>query len=1077
MSIAVNKTKINVPRRRPDLLSRSRLNSILVDLLDYPFTLISAPAGYGKTSLMIDLAHLASYPVCWYTIDSLDRDPKRFLAHFIHAIKMEFPSLGKPSLNLLYNLNDPLDRPDQFVSTLVQDIYKTISENFVIFLDDYNLLNNQSQINRFISCFGKQMDENTHLVISSRNLFSFPDLPLMIGRKQVLGVDQNDLAFQPQELQEYFQEHLNKPISDIVSKKMIDSTAGWITGLLLSKDNTPSIVPAQNKAARVTGANLDSYFTDQVFQKQSPIIQNMMLRTSLFEEFDSDFCRDFFGGDHKTDWPNFINSLTENNLFVEEVEENGIWVRYHHLFRDFLNRELENQLPGEKEQILIKLIENHILHKNWEQAYDAAFRLNDSLQMAKVINISFGPLFHAGRIRLLSSWLENLPEEGFNKYPILSSLKGFTSTELGNPSLGLSEINSAINKQQIKNNKFLLAKSLVWRSTSHRLLGNYDIGINDSFLSLATISNKKHLHDIQGEAFREIGLGYGRLGNNFQAYKYLKKSIEQYRIAKKSNNLSQVKIDIGHVCINMGKFGEAETYFRETIPHWQEQGNNVQLSNLMNNLGYLSMLKGSFSEASQWLIKGEEHAKLASSKRMLSFIVASRGDLARSIGLFMESINFYNEAQLISLNSPDSFLEVYIPIAKATSLRYSNNLKECKDLLKILKEIILHRGSTYELGLWHIEWGFNHLAQNSFDTALDSFNLARDIFNNISRPYEHIKSVLGLCLVSYCQHSFNSHKKFLNYLLNIVLDIESFQPLLPEFIQHQDKIKEITSNLPNQNQLHQCIVEMDQYLHKIPKFQKNLFPPSNSHAIISQIEIQGFGEIEVTRDGDKITSSEWVHQKTVREILFYLLSHPQGVTKDQLGLAIWPDSSPGQLSCQFKNAIYRLRRAIGSDYIKYNQERRKYSFNRLCNYTYDVEQFEKAIQKASNFSIKEDKIEQLRRAITLYKHPFAPQIDGIWVEPVRRNLFLSYEKALLEIADFDLLMKKYTSCKEACFTLLNIEPYQEQVYQLGMKALKGLNDLTGIHRLYQRCHDNFHTLLGIRPSRMTTNLYKELTSN
>jgi len=133
MSIAVTRTKIRVPRRRADLLSRSRLNSALVDLLDYPFTLISAPAGYGKTCLMIDLAHMASYPACWYSIDPLDQDPKRFLAHFIHAIKMEFPDFGKPSLDLLDNLTDPLNPPDQLITTLINDIYNTISENFVIF--------------------------------------------------------------------------------------------------------------------------------------------------------------------------------------------------------------------------------------------------------------------------------------------------------------------------------------------------------------------------------------------------------------------------------------------------------------------------------------------------------------------------------------------------------------------------------------------------------------------------------------------------------------------------------------------------------------------------------------------------------------------------------------------------------------------------------------------------------------------------------------------------------------------------------------------------------------------------------
>jgi len=208
MSVTVTRTKILVPKRRSDLLSRSRLISVFDDVLDYPYTLISAPAGYGKTSLMIDLAHQASYPFCWYSIDPLDLDPNRFLTHFIHGIQIQFPDFGGATLSLLDNQTNLLQDPAQVVSILVNEIYNKISEHFVLFLDDFHLLNSDQGICSFISRFGQEMDDNTHLVMASRTLFDFPDLPLLIGRRMVKGIGFDELAFRAREIKSYYRQIL-----------------------------------------------------------------------------------------------------------------------------------------------------------------------------------------------------------------------------------------------------------------------------------------------------------------------------------------------------------------------------------------------------------------------------------------------------------------------------------------------------------------------------------------------------------------------------------------------------------------------------------------------------------------------------------------------------------------------------------------------------------------------------------------------------------------------------------------------------------------------------------------------------
>ena len=234
MSITVTRTKVIVPRRRPDILTRPRLTSLMDDLLDYRITLVTAPAGYGKTSLLVDFASQADFPVCWLALDPLDQDLYRFLIHLVASLRQQFPSFGGHSLSLIRSISQQEVDFDRLVRTIVNDAYEHIEEHFVVVLDDYHLIDQNQDINRFISAFGQEVDENCHLVIASRTLLDLPDLPLMVGRSQVKGLSFEELAFQPQEIQSLLEKNYQQEITTEKARDLASQTEGWITGLLLS---------------------------------------------------------------------------------------------------------------------------------------------------------------------------------------------------------------------------------------------------------------------------------------------------------------------------------------------------------------------------------------------------------------------------------------------------------------------------------------------------------------------------------------------------------------------------------------------------------------------------------------------------------------------------------------------------------------------------------------------------------------------------------------------------------------------------------------------------------------------------
>ena len=158
---AIIRTRITAPRRRGKWVARQRLNSLLGELVEKRLVLVSAPAGYGKTSLMIDFVSSCQLPVCWYTVDRLDFDPQRFIAYFAAAIQQRFPSFGQRTAAVLSSEQGQMD-VDYAATVLINELYDTVSEHFLLVLDDYHLVNDSLQVRHFISRFLQDVEENCH---------------------------------------------------------------------------------------------------------------------------------------------------------------------------------------------------------------------------------------------------------------------------------------------------------------------------------------------------------------------------------------------------------------------------------------------------------------------------------------------------------------------------------------------------------------------------------------------------------------------------------------------------------------------------------------------------------------------------------------------------------------------------------------------------------------------------------------------------------------------------------------------------------------------------------------------------
>ena len=1079
MSYPITQTKVILPRRQQDLLSRQRLLSTLDDLLDYRLALIAAPAGYGKTSLLVDLADKVEYPVCWLSLDTLDNDPIRFINYFVAAIRGQFPNFGGPSRSLLDNLDLRDLELEQFLQTLINDLYDHVQEHFVLVLDDFHLIDSSPDINQFINRFIQDMDENCHLVIATRSLLGLPDLPLMIGRSQVTGLSFEELAFLPGEIKDLYQLKYQQVISDQDIERILDESEGWITGLLLTAETAQHGLTGQGRAAKAAGIDIYDYLARQVLDQQTPEMQQFLLRTSLMEEFDEKLCQQALGdaeGEHS--YEELIQHLLQKNLFIQPVESGGTWLRYHHLFRDFLQQHFQKHDPDQAKDLLLKLVDVYRDKQWYEKAYAACNQLDIEQQTVDFLKVVSPSMVHSGQISLLKSWLDELSPALIEENLELLVHRAGIASLIGDAESGLRMLDRALEGQTRVNDPGLLALLFIRRAACHRFLGSFQLGLEDALCVLELSKDAGKDRIFEAEAEREIGLNQQRLGQSLMAKVHLERSLTCYLDQDDQKNAAFVQMGLGLMEMNEGAYSAARSLYQQAYQLWEELGNLNRLVDLCNNLGVLDHLTGDYLEAFSWFNRALEYARQSSNLRGTAFTLASLADLALDLGALARAESYLNESLVIAQEIGDIFLQIYLQLAMATLARQKGELKSAREHLDAVSYRINDNPSSPEKGRYHLEYGQLLIQEDRLDLAQDEFTAALEIFLNNNLPVETCLAQLQLAGIICLQGKLPEAALILQSVQVIIQTLGTIQPLVPTFSHQDDLLTCLEEHLPEEPFTRDLVREVSAFKSRLPNLLKQLefiiLPIDSSQQPL--LDITAMGRVSVKSRGELITVPEWTKQKTVRELFFYLLSYPEGASREEICLEFWPDSQPEQLKKQFKNALYRLRRAVGTDTILFHQPTRLYHFNRHLDFRYDVEEFYKALDLANAESNQERKFQILREAADHYQHPFAPSLEGIWSEPVRYRLHLDYERAMLTIAEGQFSRGNPESALETIEELLEAVPDQEAAWRLAMRAHALKGDRSGIERTYQRCRQALAQDLDAEPSQDTFALYQELMS-
>jgi LuxR family maltose regulon positive regulatory protein len=414
-------TKITLPLLRHPLVPRQvalkRLSTGLRE--NHLLTLISAPAGYGKTTTLRLWLEEVKRPVAWVTLEKTDNQVPQFLKYVLAALQRSVDNLGRTASEALESAREV---NSSLVSTLlVNDLY-ALEQPIILVLEDYHLIENP-EIDAIIESLLHQGIQKLHLVITTREDPSLSLAHLRV-KNQLTEIRAADLRFSPEEATEFFTKVMSINVSEKQVAILEQRTEGWIAGLQLA---ALSLRDSQDRetfvaAFRGTHRHVLDYLLEEVLTGQTEEVRSFLRQTSILEQLSSALCEAVTG---QKKCHQLLRYLEQSNLFLVPLDDHRTWYRYHALFVELLRNQLSQAEPEQWDELHARAAtwyqENGYIHK----AVEHAFQLSNRSRLLQLLEAHAFPMISQGEVASVAAWFDRLPDSCLQTSPMLCISKAW----------------------------------------------------------------------------------------------------------------------------------------------------------------------------------------------------------------------------------------------------------------------------------------------------------------------------------------------------------------------------------------------------------------------------------------------------------------------------------------------------------------------------------------------------------------------------------------------------------------------------------------------------------------------------
>ncbi len=1046
-------TKIIVPSRRSDVLRRPRLLDFVHEYVGRKLLLLSASAGYGKTSLLVDFANDTELPVCWYSLEESDGDPQVFLEYFVAAIQRKFPHFGGHTLALMHS-NDSNRSLDAAIGALVNEIHEQIDSFFVIVLDDYHLVESSEAVNQLLDRLLFFLPENAHVILASRTVPQHLTLTRLTARLQVAGLGAGDLRFTGPEIRELIRQNYGVDISAQMAEDLALQSEGWITGIVLTTPTMWQGLMQEWVKGYTPGSQLFEYLAVEVLSQQPPELQQFLLDTSILNQMDVGICNELLS---PLDALAMLQLAEKRNLFITRLEDEGY--RYHHLFREFLHHRLRQTHPkrfNDLQQRAAALFERRGI---MDQAIELWLASGQFSAAARLIEIVAEDYYVRGRWATLNRWLKDLPEDTLCQTPTLLLRSAILNAAMGSIDTARSKFSLATQEFRARNDTLNLARTLI---ESARYQENLETAIEQCDDALALLPS--HEYPVHALAARTVGTLKAQHGDCQGAIPLLERAAKLYEFANLRYEQFDAENQLGTVLFLCGHRSNAMSHFENARTYWQQVGNSAKLANTLNSIAVTWYQQGELEKAHELFIEALAHARRSTTMRTEAYILAGLGDLQRDQEELNEALQSYTHASDIAEKIRENFLITYARVAVGDVWRLAGETQSAEPLISAALQTASTHRSDYEVGLAQMSLGALRLAQNQIESAARHLNLSLDLLNRTEFNREIGRARFYMAQAALQRKRETEAVKHLRLVAAIGKSLDEDQFLFSQAVQAPHLIEFALTRRVG-------VAYFRRLRQRLEHRRRPVTIDVVNQDAMPQLELHTLGEARVMFNDNMLPRTVW-QTATTKELFFFFATNSQGWRKEQVIETLWSNTSRGQGNDLFHASLYRLRRALFPECIVFRNG--LYQLNPEAVRWLDVSEFEQELSAAARTRTPESIIEHLERAVALYHGDFLEEFYSDWTMARREQLRERYLQALSQLAHARNASGDLKRAASLHREILRHDPAREETYQDLIELYLASGNRTAALQVYQQCLQTLADELGVTPMPKTVDLYRRL---
>jgi LuxR family transcriptional regulator, maltose regulon positive regulatory protein len=662
MSTTILAAKLYIPPPRAKIVLRPHLIERLNDGLakGSRLTLVSASAGFGKTTLVSEWVAGCERPVAWLSLDEGDNDPVRFISYLVAALQNIKVGIGEGLLTALQSPQPP--STESILTTLLNEI-SVIPEHFLFVLDDYHSIDSQS-VDQVLAFLVEHQPPQMHLVIASRE-----DPPLPLARLRVRGqlteLRTADLRFTSAEAAEFLNRMMGLNLSEANVAALESRTEGWIAGLQLAALSIQGRGDVGSFIQAFTGSHrfvLD-YLVEEVLQHQPEQIRSFLLQTAILDSLCVSLCNAVAD---REDGKEMLDALEHSNLFLIPLDDKRQWYRYHHLFAEVLLAHLQEAQPDRVSMLHLRASEWYERNGQQSDAVRHALAAGDFEHSAGLIELA-GPRTEDGSIQqaIWLGWIKKLPEELIRARPVLNVwyayvLLGSGDLEAAESRFGDAErwlesagaLSAEVVVADPEQFKLLPATIAIGRAYIAQALGNIPDTVRyaNQTLELAPEGNNFR----RAQASMMLGMTHWASGDLQAAEQVFADYTMKLRTDGNIPDAIGTSVVLADIRLALGHLREAIDTLEQLLQFVMDQGEPIPLdvADLHRELSKLYLEQGDLEAAAQHLQRGMELGEKAQYPVLRYRLRIDQARLNTVQGDLEGALAFLDEAQHLYIRSP-----------------------------------------------------------------------------------------------------------------------------------------------------------------------------------------------------------------------------------------------------------------------------------------------------------------------------------------------------------------------------------------------------------------------------------------